>query len=137
MKAGQTPSSAHGSRQTLPQKKNSLYKSNNSVSQTPGSGPGASAPFKEQNISNTPNHAPNIQNALQSGQPQKNNSKVMITGDDILIEYVSRLTATLSNLQEDLVNHIQLDRMEKFISHYVWHLPDLQEAAVINSDSPM
>ena len=61
----------------------------------------------------------------------------MITGDDILIEYVSRLTKTLSCLQEDLMSHVQIDRMEKFISHYVWHLPDLQEAATANSDSPM
>ena len=52
----------------------------------------------------------------------------MITGDDILIEYVSRLVKTLNCLQEDLMQHVQIDRMEKFISHYVWHLPDLQEA---------
>jgi len=61
----------------------------------------------------------------------------MITGDDILIEYVSRLTKALSGLQEDLMNQVQLDRMEKFISHYVWHLPDLQEAVAASSDSPM
>ena len=59
----------------------------------------------------------------------------MITGDDILIEYVSRLVKTLGCLEEDLINHIQIDRMEKFISHYVWHLPDLSEAQVNNSDT--
>ena len=52
----------------------------------------------------------------------------MITGDDILIEYVSRLVKTLNCLQEDLMHHVQIERMEKFISHYVWHLQDLQEA---------
>ena len=49
----------------------------------------------------------------------------MITGDDILIEYVSRLVKSLSTLQEDLVHTQQIDRMEKFISHYVWHMPDI------------
>ena len=63
---------------------------------------------------------------MQQNQPQKN-TKVMITGDDILIEYVSRLVQTLNQLQEDLMQHVQIDRMEKFITHYVWHLPDLQE----------
>ena len=29
----------------------------------------------------------------------------MITGDDILIEYVSRLTKTLNCLKEDLIEH--------------------------------
>ena len=27
--------------------------------------------------------------------------------------------------------------MEKFIAHYVWHLPDLQETAAANSDCPL
>lgn len=48
----------------------------------------------------------------------------MITGDDILIEYVSRLAKTLSHLQEDTIEHAQRQRMEKFISHYVWHMAD-------------
>ena len=61
----------------------------------------------------------------------------MITGDDILIEYVSRLVKTLSCLQEDLMQHVQIDRMEKFISHYVWHLPDLQEAQKNATDCPI
>ena len=35
------------------------------------------------------------------------------------------------------MGHVQIDRMEKFISHYVWHLPDMQEAMVANISSPM
>lgn len=27
--------------------------------------------------------------------------------------------------------------MEKFIAHYVWHLPDLQETAAANTDCPL
>lgn len=48
----------------------------------------------------------------------------MITGDDILIEYVKRLSTCLGRLQEDLISFSQIERMEKFITHYVWHLPD-------------
>lgn len=48
----------------------------------------------------------------------------MITGDDILIEYVSRLSKTLSCLQEETIDQGQRQRMEKFISHYVWHMAD-------------
>lgn len=54
----------------------------------------------------------------------------MITGDDILIEYVSRLAKTLTCLSEDQIDRTELNRMEKFIAHYVWHMPDVngQEA---------
>ena len=55
------------------------------------------------------------------GQKQ---AKVMITGDDILIEYVSRLGRTLSLMHEDTIESTQRQRMEKFVSHYVWHMPD-------------
>ena len=48
----------------------------------------------------------------------------MITGDDILIEYVSRLSKTLSYVPEDMIEQGQRQRMEKFISHYVWHMAD-------------
>ena len=49
----------------------------------------------------------------------------MITGDDILIEYVSRLVKSLNQVHEDLIHGQQIDRMEKFITHYVWHMPDV------------
>lgn len=35
------------------------------------------------------------------------------------------------------MSHVQIDRMEKFIAHYVWHLPDLQENQMSNCVSPM
>jgi hypothetical protein len=53
----------------------------------------------------------------------------MITGDDILIEYVQRLVKSLSQVQEDLLQFHQVERMEKFITHYVWHLPDVTESS--------
>lgn len=49
----------------------------------------------------------------------------MITGDDILIEYVSRLVRTLNTSNEDMVGENQSERMEKFVTHYVWHQPDV------------
>lgn len=57
----------------------------------------------------------------------------MITGDDILIEYVSRMARTMSHLQEDMIEPTQLFRMEKFISHYVWHMPDSNGQDAANS----
>jgi len=48
----------------------------------------------------------------------------MITGDDILIEYVSRLSSRLATVRDDQVNLDQKQLMERFISHYVWHMPD-------------
>ena len=58
----------------------------------------------------------------------------MITGDDILIEYVSRLVNFLRGIEEDFIQKALVERMEKFITHYVWHLPDLtgQQASGYN-----
>ena len=52
---------------------------------------------------------------------QTSNEKVMITGDDILIEYVQRLSSTLARYPEDQLNYSYVEKMEKFITHYVWH----------------
>jgi hypothetical protein len=49
----------------------------------------------------------------------KDQERVLITGDDILIEYVDRLMREiqpLTDLREDWRSSI-----EKFITHYVWH----------------
>ena len=48
----------------------------------------------------------------------------MITGDDIIIEYVLRLVHFLHKVEEDFIQKGLVERMEKFITHYVWHLPD-------------
>jgi hypothetical protein len=50
--------------------------------------------------------------------------KVMITGDDILIEYVSRLIKGLSTVQEDLLPKRTVASVERFITHYVWYNAD-------------
>ena len=49
----------------------------------------------------------------------------MITGDDILIEYVSRLVKILSCVaREDVFDNNQKQCIERFVTHYVWHQPD-------------
>ncbi len=51
--------------------------------------------------------------------------KVLITGDDILIEYVSRLLKQLSQ-GEDRLPDAHRQSITKFITHYVWHSKDAQ-----------
>lgn len=48
----------------------------------------------------------------------------MITGDDILIEYVGRLGKKLSESNVDSVKPGQVTQIEKFVIHYVWKQPD-------------
>ena len=50
--------------------------------------------------------------------------KIMITGDDILIEYVARLVKQLSSTAVENVKPGQLTQIEKFVIHYVWKQPD-------------
>jgi hypothetical protein len=53
----------------------------------------------------------------------------MITGDDILIEYVTRLMKALSSPQvkEEHLSNEQANKIEKFITHYVWYSGDKKE----------
>jgi len=52
--------------------------------------------------------------------------KIMITGDDILIEYVSRLMNLFSTnkIREEALSFDQQSKIEKFITHYVWYAQD-------------
>jgi len=69
----------------------------------------------------------------QSGGDKKEsnpqNQKVMITGDDILIEYVSRLMSlfTENKVSEETLTGEQQSKIEKFITHYVWYAQDKQK----------
>jgi hypothetical protein len=50
---------------------------------------------------------------------------VLITGDDILIEYVERLMTGIKNVSEEsLLSENWKIALEKFITHYVWHQQD-------------
>jgi hypothetical protein len=50
----------------------------------------------------------------------------MITGDDILIEYVTRLMKMFSQgkIAEEQLALDQQSKIEKFITHYVWYAQD-------------
>jgi len=48
----------------------------------------------------------------------------LITGDDILIQYVKKICDFLSNNQEDLISKKIVFQIEKFITHYIWHETD-------------
>jgi len=48
----------------------------------------------------------------------------MITGDDILIEYVQRLIGKLGKTKEELLPKRTIGNVERFITHYVWYNAD-------------
>ena len=48
----------------------------------------------------------------------------LITGDEYLIEYISRLTNAVKSIREDLIKKKWKESIEKFICHYVWHTSD-------------
>ena len=61
--------------------------------------------------------------------------KIMITGDDILIEYVARLVKQLSQTTTvDALRPTLLQQIEKFVVHYVWKQPDQLEAVDSSSN---
>lgn len=73
-------------------------------------------------VSGTPSTAQN-----QGGAPNINShQKIMITGDDILIEYVTRLMKMFSSnkIREEELSNEQQTKIEKFITHYVWYAQD-------------
>jgi len=55
----------------------------------------------------------------------------MITGDDILIEYVQRLIGKLGKSPEDTLPKRTLGNVERFITHYVWYNADQAEQAQV------
>ena len=58
---------------------------------------------------------------------RKKQDKILITGDDILIEYVERLMNALKQVSETSLKVSQCACIEKFISHYVWHSTDKRD----------
>ena len=50
--------------------------------------------------------------------------RVLITGDDILIEYVERLMNEIKNVNDNDLKTTWKTQIEKFITHYVWHSQD-------------
>ena len=52
----------------------------------------------------------------------------MVTGDDVLIEYVWRILNCLKNLSESWLGTLEKSNFEKFITHYVWTNKDSTSA---------
>lgn len=59
---------------------------------------------------------------------KQESSKVIITEDDVLIEYVSRLIEKWNTVKEKDIK--QKSMINKFIEHYVWNLPDSKEMSL-------
>ena len=55
--------------------------------------------------------------------------KLLITGDDVLIEYVHRLMIAVQSIKEVMLKPQWKNQIEKFIKHYVWHTSDVRRAA--------
>lgn len=53
-------------------------------------------------------------------------TKILITGDDVLIEYVNRIVNGLKKLSSADNNNDIEKVIELFIGYYVWHTPDLR-----------
>jgi predicted metal-dependent hydrolase len=53
---------------------------------------------------------------------------LLITGDDVLIEYVARLMIAVKSVKEHLMRPAWKNQIEKFIKHYVWHSSDVRRA---------
>jgi hypothetical protein len=56
----------------------------------------------------------------------QNTEKLMITGDDVLIEYVARLMIAIKSIKEKLLKQSWKICIDKFIKHYVWHTGDIR-----------
>ena len=54
--------------------------------------------------------------------------KLLITGDDILIEYVARLMIAVKSIKENMLKAQWIYQLEKFIKHQVWHSSDMRRA---------
>jgi tubulin polyglutamylase TTLL5 len=56
----------------------------------------------------------------------KRTEKLVITGDDILMEYISRLMHTVKALAPEQVRPTWRNAIEKFVTHYVWLTGDMR-----------
>ena len=61
----------------------------------------------------------------QINKPSSESSKVVITGDDVLIEYVTRLINKIKIIDETKLTIQENESIESFVSHYVWHNEDI------------
>lgn len=61
---------------------------------------------------------------------------MLITGDDILIEYVERLMNSIKSLgSEELLQDGWQGALDRFITHYVWHSQDRRQDSTVERNS--
>jgi hypothetical protein len=80
-------------------------------------------------VSNVPSKKSSMYSTAPAPPPnpepeQQNTEKLMITGDDVLIEYVARLMIAIKSIREKLLRQSWKHCIDKFIKHYVWHSSD-------------
>ena len=63
---------------------------------------------------------------MAANSPSKS-GKIVISGDDILIEYCERLKYTLRQISDTKLRPAQQAQLIRFITHYVWQMPDKVE----------
>ncbi len=54
--------------------------------------------------------------------------KILITGDDILIEYVARLTLALKTIKDSALKPNWVRSVERFVTHEVWQCPESRDS---------
>lgn len=70
--------------------------------------------------------APQQPQTQQVKEAEPKAPKTLITGDDILIEYVHRTVNALGQLKtEESMPPKTKNQLEKFITHYIWHQADV------------
>ena len=70
-----------------------------------------------------------LQSVGQGSSGMGGREKLLITGDDVLIEYVHRLMIAVQSIKEVMLKPQWKHQIEKFIKHYVWHTSDVRRAA--------
>lgn len=55
--------------------------------------------------------------------------KIVLTADDILIEYVSRIWHAIRSIKEEKFKSLWRRNLERFISHSVWHTSDTRRGS--------
>lgn len=86
--------------------------------------------FKSKQVASASDASTADDSKLPSIKGQKENSKVVITGDDVLIEYVTRVIKKLETISEMQIGQAQCDCIINFITHYVWHSEDLSSGSL-------
>lgn len=64
----------------------------------------------------------------KSGKNMKKEPKIVLTGDDVLMEYIERLIHTVRSIKEDSLKVTWRRGLERFICHYVWHTSENRRA---------